>query len=256
MRITKIFAVVMSVLMMLALFTACEEEKTPAELEAVAAQKLLEEPCAITTEMNYSCDDEQMNAVFEEMSGMEMTVYMDGTNFAMDMELYGEKVGYVYVDNTMYIDVMGMKMRMALTAEQAMEMMGSGSTEMTAGSVNSFKEVTVVLNDDGSTTITCKGLSDDDNAMIDSMMGELGSTEGVEASVDAENMTLVIVIDKDGFYKSMDVDMAMTLDIEDYGVVNVDADMTMTYDFEAGKEITAPEDADSYEQVDADDFLG
>lgn len=257
MKFTKLFAIALSVLMLLAAFTACEAEPTVEELEAAAALKLLEEPYAITTTVTYTCDDEMMAETFEALSGMEMTMYMDGTNFAMDMELAGQEVKYVYYENTLYMKAMGMKMRVELTKEQAQEMVGNGAADMSATSIKGFTEVTPVKNEDGSTTITCKGLSDEDNALVESMMAQFKETaDGMDVSIDTENMTLEMVIDEEGYYESIEIDMTLKMDIEGYGEVNVGIGMEMEYDFDEGKEITLPANPESYELIDADELLG
>jgi hypothetical protein len=253
MKMRKILAITICILMVFAL-ASCEKEPTLEEKIATAMLATVEDPFAITMSMNYSCDDPNMKATFEAMSGMETKLYVDGTNFAMEMELEGQKLSYTYVDNTLYMDVMGMKISSELTKEQAQEVMGT--TVSSVDSLEGFVTVTSEKKDDGSEVITCKGLADETNEFVQSMMSGFGETEGVEVSIDKENFSIVIVIDKEYKYQSVAVEMSIHMDIAGYGEVVVDATTEMKYDFAAGKEITAPADASSYKKIDASDLLG
>ena len=71
MKMRKILAITICILMIFAL-ASCEQELTLEEKIAKATLSAAENPFAITTVMNYSCDDPNMKATFDAMSGMEM----------------------------------------------------------------------------------------------------------------------------------------------------------------------------------------
>ena len=253
MKMRKILAITICILMVFAL-ASCEQELTLEEKIAKATLSAAENPFAITTVMNYSCDDPNMKATFDAMSGMEMVLYVDGANFAMDMEYGGEKLSYVFADKVLYMDMLGMKYYAELTAEQAQQAIGTSTSAI--DSLEGFVTVVSEKKDDGSEVITCTGLADESNEFVKSMMSGFGETEGMEVSIDKENLSIVIVLDEECRYKSVALDMSIHMDIAGYGEVVVDAATEMKYDFAAGKKVDAPLDAYSYEKIDASDILG
>lgn len=253
MKMRKILAITICILMILAL-ASCEQELTLEEKIAKATLSSLESPYAVTTVINYSCDDPNMKENFDSMSGMEMLLYIDGTNFAMEMEYEGEKLSYVFADKVLYMDMLGMKYYAELTAEQAQQVIGTSTSAI--DSLEGFVTVVSEKKDDGSEVITCTGLADETNEFVKSMMSGFGETDGMEVSVDKENFSIVIVLDEECNYKSGVVSMSIHMDIEGYGEVVVDTTTEMKYDFAAGKKVDAPLDAYSYEKIDASDLLG
>ena len=163
MKQTKFFAILLCVCLLMTVLVACEKELTAEEMVAKAALSALEQPYALTTTVNYSCDDPNMKEVFAQMSGMEMTIYMDGTNFAMDMAVYGQSVNYVFVDKTMYLNMGDMKVCCELTAEEAQEALGTSASGVT--DLAGFANVTTEKDEDGNDVlyiIPNYGLNDGD----------------------------------------------------------------------------------------------
>lgn len=261
MKLKRLIAVFMCLVMVFAVLTSCNNETapkelTPEEMYDKAAENLLKVPYVATMTMDYSSDNEEVNSVFESMSGMELKINMDGTNFSMDMEMMGITVNYICVDNVLYMEMMGMKVKSELTDEQMKEFSGdyTGSS-FTGVSLDDFNTVNSVKNEDGSYTITCKGLKGDGADLIDSVLGNVGTDEA-SVTIDKENLEYVFVIDKDCNYKSITASMSMNVEVDELGVVSVDATVKTETDFANGQKVTAPANADEYTEMPAEELIG
>lgn len=257
MKMRKICAVLLCAVMLMTVFTACETKLDPEKLETKAAMKLLEEPYVLTMKMSYASDNEELQEVYDQLSGVETKIYMDGTDFTMSMDLMGQSVSYTCVDKVLYLEMMGMKLKGALTDEQikdmTADMAGSSFTGMRSAG---FASCTVTEEDDGSVVISCLGFDDEASDLLDSLMGEMGSEEGAEVSVDTEKVSYIAVIDPEGAYSELAVKVPMVMNIAEYGDVSMEIAVEMTFDYEGGIEITAPADADQYTDMDMSEVVG
>lgn len=274
MKKIKISVIILSLLMLFAVFTACDgkenETETQTELETVtepveltpdelckaAAEKAASQRYITSMKMNYTSDNAMMNTVLESMSNIVTSVNIDGNNYAVTMSLMGMDMKYILVDNTVYFDILGEKQKATLTDEQYEEFknatLGAASADLSL--ISAYNTVDTVKYEDGSITIVCKGLSDEVNALTDSIVADMEGAGTV--NINADTFECDITIDSDGNYKSATVHMDMALQIDGVGSIKVSCDIEMTYDFVNAQPVTAPVDADSYTEIPAEDLLG
>ena len=254
MKITKIAALFLGLMMLLSLFTACDMDD-PKAMQANAALKLLEAPYIMTMKMNYSCDDEEINQVLQGLSSeSEMSMNVDGKNFILQMKTYGQKVEYVFADNVLYIDMMGIKMKSEVGEEDIDEVIDISASNFDDLSVDAFSSVKTNKRADGSVEISCKGFTSEANEMISSLLESLeaiGDTTKVE--IDKKKFEYVVVIGKDGRYESISMFLIINIDV-DGDKLAVKYDASMTFNYEDAVKVNAPADADDY--FDAGDFGG
>ena len=253
MKITKLAALFLGLMMLLSLFTACDMDD-PKAMQANAALKLLEAPYIMTMKMDYSCDDAEINEVLQEISGSEISMNVDGKNFILTMTTLGQNVEYVFADNVLYMEIMGIKMKSEVSEEDIDEMLDIGVSNIDDLSVDAFSSVKTDKRADGSVEISCKGFTSEANEMISSLLESLeaiGDTTKVE--IDKDNFEYVVVIGKDGRYESISMSLIINIDV-DGDKLAVKYDANMTFNYEDAVKVNAPADADDY--FDAGDFGG
>lgn len=272
MKRIRISVLILSLLMLFAVFTACDgkENETETELETVAepveltpdelckaaAEKAASQRYIMSMKMNYNSDNAMMNTVFESMSNMVTSVNVDGNNYAVTMSLMGIDMKYILVDNTVYVDILGEKQKATLTDQQYEEFknaaLGAASADLSV--ISAYNTVDTVKYEDGSIAIVCKGLSDEANALTDSIVADMEGAGTV--NINADTFECDITIDSDGKYKGVTVHMDMALQIDGVGSIQVSCDIEMTYDFVNAQPVTAPVDGDSYTEIPAEDLFG
>lgn len=249
----KILALVMALALMCGMMAACDNAQTLIEKANAALEK---EPYAITVKMNFESDNEEINQVFSLMN-MEIPVTVDGNDLTMDMSM--DVMGYTIgakatvVDMVMYYDIemfgQNVKMKATLTEEQYQEFMAQNNTEMMI-MPEDFALLTVETKD-GKQYISCSEISEEGLKELNDMIADsLGDLDGETAVSDiAYSVTL-----NDGKYES--VDMTCVYSITAAGeTFNVTFNMGAVYSYDNVAEITAPADADQYEEVDFGDLM-
>ncbi len=268
----KLTSVLLALVLILSLFTltGCKEQlesllpgtstaqgENPEELLAAASQSLTERPYTMTMKMEFSSDNQEMNAVFE-MMNMEIPVTIDGENLSMDMsmDIMGETMTtkMILVDKVLYYDVqfagVSQKMKATLSDQQFAEFMG----EQTVGMPVDYSEFAVLKAEtkNGKTVISCEGITDAGKKALNDLMAS--SLEGSGGSAAIGDFTYTITL-KDGKYEAMDLTCTYTVTVAG---LSVSVTMTMGADicYDNVPAITVPADADAYTAIDYDDLMG
>lgn len=262
MKFRQLAAILLSVVMLLTLFTSCEgfslAEPTPKELLLIASANMLANPYEMTIGINMSSDNKDVNNAVSIVNG-DYVAKVDGKNMDMTMSVAGVEVNYLLVDDVVYMDMYGIKVKIPVDDKQSGEIMGDiiGTFD---GSVEGFGNLddATVTKEKGITTITINGVGDFINDMIDGISEDMGADKtGLDISVNKEKTNIVVVLDAKKYYKSMTVNMSLDYAYE--GVeekISVDCVYEYTFDFSEDFTVTAPENADEYINMDYDDIYG
>lgn len=165
------------------------------------------------------------------------------TAMSMSTSVMGQDIEMSYIDGYIYMSVAGMKFKGSATEEEFIEYsemnysldesMILDAKKMEDGSYN------VVLNNDAA------------NDLTGSLEGSLGEMENNEI----KNMTYNVKINKDGYVSDFSIIMDLSAVIE---ATSYDINATINCKYNnIGQtfEITVPEDADSYEEVDISELM-
>lgn len=255
-KIISIALLIAMLAMSVCAFASCEAV-TAASAIKKADQALLDAPYTVTMSMNFTSDNAEVNEFFEAMS-MEIPVTVDGDNLAINMttEAMGMAVGMnmTVVDKVLYYDLSMFgetaKMKTTLTDEQYKEITEEDGVQMPVDSAN-FETLTLETVD-GKHVITCTGITTEGTEALNKMMNESIGEMGAEAAISDLSFKITIA---DGKYESMALSVTYTVTVEG---TSVSTTMTMNakYAYDDVKPITAPADADSYEEMDYDDIIG
>ena len=222
-----------------------------------ADDALEEAPYAMTMKMNFECDNAELNQIFSLMN-IEVPVTVDGKNVSMNMSM--DMMGYTVgsnisvVDMVMYynMEFMGqsIKMKSAMNEEQYQEFMAENQTEMKV-KPNDFNKLTVETKDDKK-YIVCDGINEEGLKALNDMVAE--SLEGVAGEANFSEVAYSVTL-SNGKYESMDMSCvySVTIDGESY---NVTLKLSTEFSYDNIAEITAPADADAYEEVNYSDLMG
>lgn len=254
-KIISIALMIAMLAMSVCAFASCEAV-TAASAIKKADQALLDAPYTMTMSMNFKSDNAEVNEIFEAMS-MEIPVTVDGKNVFVDVstEAMGMTVSVkmTLVEKVLYysMDFMGesIKQKATLTDEQYEEFNKDSGTQMPINSAN-FETLTLETVD-GKHVITCTGITAEGTEELNKMLAD-SLDDTAKASLD--NLSFKITI-ADGKYESiaLSVDCAVTVAGE---TVTTTLAMTAKYAYDNVKPVTAPADADSYEEADYDDLMG
>lgn len=242
MKIKKLLVLIVSIALMLSLLASCGA-LTAAQAISKADAALLENPYKLDMEMKMSCDDTKYKKYFTNFN-IESETYVDGQNCQMVLDFGLMNMDITCVDNEVYciLSLFGMtsnKMKAELGEDDFDELMG-----MTGGSTVSavdFESMSMVKDENGNYVITCTNL----NATVLNEYVKEFEIDG--ASVSLSDITLEAVISEDKYSKiTVSADCAYTI-----GSEKVVCEMTtcMSFDYEAGKTIIAPTDANTYTVV-------
>ncbi len=249
MKFTRIIAAIVCAFMLLAIFAGCQKEPSAEELLAKAGLQMLDKQFEMTMTMDFSCDDAELDEAFSTVSSSETVIVVDGKNVRMDMTVLDQKITVLCVNDIVYMDLFGMKIKSFLSEDDYSEMFGE-IDEMADMELDEFNSVEVKDNADGGKTIVCNGFSD---KFASALTESAGDIEGVlNIDVDDESSSLTVVLDKDGNFASMGVDITMILLVEGKDYISVDASIDYAFDYTKGEELTYPEDADQYGTIDPD----
>lgn len=237
-------------------FASCGAVTATAAI-AKADKALAENPYTVTMSMDFNCDDATLNQVFDALS-MEFPVTFDGKNMAVNMSMdimegMSASVKMSVVDSVLYYDMTlfgeAIKMKATLNEEQYNEFMEDSNSEMPIDAA-SFETLTMETVD-GKQVITCTGISTEGLTAMNDLLSESLVAVGADASVG--DLSFVITVN-DGKYESMALTAVYSVTIEGQ-TYTVSMTMNATYTYEEVQPITAPADADSYEEVNFDELM-
>jgi len=251
----RLFALLTVLALLCCMLTACSS--SPQDLIKKADAVLLESPYTVTMKMEFDCDNADMNKVLSAMN-MEIPVTVDGKNIAMDlnMELMGQavKAKVTVADMVMYYDmsVMGqsIKMKAAMNDEQYQKFLEENNTEMMVNPED-FGKLSMETKD-GKKVITCAEIGEDALKELNKTMEDALEATGGKATVGQISYTVTL---KDGKYESMDMacTYSVTVGSQSY---NVSFKLGAKYTYGSTAKITAPADADKYQDVPFSDLMG
>ncbi len=256
-KIISVLLLVAMVAMSALAFASCEAV-TAASALAKADKALTEAPYTVTMSMKFNSDNAEMNAIFDAIS-MDIPVTVDGKNLAMDMSMeimagMSADLKMTVVENVLYYDMslMGeaVKMKATLNEEQYKELMEDSNSQMPITSAN-FETLTLETKD-GKQVITCTGITAEGTQAMNDLLGDIQTTTGGQVSVGDLSFTITIA---DGKYESMTLTAAYTVTVEGE-TVSVSMTMEADYAYENVSPVTAPADADAYQEMSYDDLMG
>jgi hypothetical protein len=207
--------------------------------------------------MDFACDNATLNTVFDALS-VEIPVTVDGKNVYMNLstEVMGFTSGMTMtvVDDVLYSNTtvmnQSLKLKTTLSAEDYKTFMEENSSEMpvTADNFESLTLETV----DGKQVISCTGITTEGLTAMDQLLSDSLTALGAEAAVG--DLSLVITV-ADGKYESMALTATYSVTVKGE-THTVSLTMNAKYAYDDVKPITAPADADSYEEMDYDEIIG
>jgi len=250
----KILAVVIACLLMCGMLVSCDNAEKMLEKADAALE---EAPYTMTMKMDFETDNKDINKIFSAMN-MEFPVTVDGKNVAMDMSMemmgYTADINITVADMVMYynIEMLGQstKMKADLSQEQYEEFMEENNAEMMVDPED-FEELTVEKKD-GKKYITCNGISDDGIKELNDMMAD--SLNAVKGKATVSDVSFVITL-SDGKYESMAMTCVYSVTVAGE-TCNVTCSMSATFSYDNVAKITAPADANTYQQSKFDDLMG
>jgi hypothetical protein len=222
------------------------------------AEKALEDiPYTVTVSMDFACEDETLNAVFDALS-LELPVTVDGENLHLDMstEVMGFKTGITItvVDKVLYANTTVMnqsvKLKATLTEENYEEFIKDNNTELPVTTEN-FETLSMEVKD-GKQIVTCSGITTEGLTAMNDLLSDALAAMGAEAA--AGDLTMVATI-SDGLFESMALTAPYTVTAGGE-THTVSLTMNAKYTYEGIQPITAPADADSYKDVSFDEIVG
>lgn len=167
----------------------------------------------------------------------------------MDMTMLGEtfSVATYYKEGYMYQDLSGMKYKLHMDIEDAVNQMGVTDLEFTEDIV---KESSVTDVDGGkelSFTLDGTAMTDILSEIVASLTGALGA----DGTMTFGDVTYNIVVDKDYIERSCEIIFSISMEI-DGETVDMSYDMRMDISSVNNTTITFPDDLDSYTEITAD----
>ena len=252
----KILVLVMALALICGMMVSCNNAQSLLEKADAALEK---EPYGITMKMSFECDNEELNQVLSLMN-IEIPTTVDGKNIAMDMSMdmmgytFGTKV--IVADMVMYYDMelMGqnIKMKATMDEEQYQEFMAENNTQMMI-KPEDFGELTVETKD-GKKYIVCDGISEEALKALNGMVAENLVGEGIDGEATFVDVTYCVTLNN-GKYESMDMICVYSLTVAGVSC-NVTFNLSAAYSYDNIAEITAPADADEYEELSFGDLMG
>lgn len=256
-KIVSTLLLIAMVAMSVFAFASCEPA-TAAEALARADKALTEVPYTVTMSMDFNTDNAELNAMFDTMS-MEFPITVDGDNMAMDMSMtlaegMSAAIKMVVVDQVLYYDMslfgQSVKMKATLNEEQYNEFMAENNAEMPIDPA-SFATLTMEKVD-GKHIITCSGITDEGLNEMNKLLSDSLTAMGADAAVG--DLSFVITVNEDK-YESMALTAAYSVTIEGQ-TYTVSMTMNAKYTYAEVAPITAPADADTYEEASFEDLMG
>ena len=207
--------------------------------------------------MSFECDDEELNQIFSLMN-LDIPVTVDGKNISMDMSM--DMMGYTIGNNVTVVDMVvyynmnmmgqSIKMKSTMSEEQYQEFMAENTHEMKLAP-DDFAKLTVESKD-GKKYIVCDGITEKGLEELNGMVAD--SLDGIAGEANFNKVAYNVTLN-DGKYESVNMtcDYSVTVDGETF---NVTMKLSTEYSYDNVAEITAPSDADQYEDVSYSDLVG
>lgn len=250
----KVLALVISLVLMCTMFVSCESAES---ILKKADEALKKSPYKMTMKMNFECDDEEINKIFSAMN-LEIPVSVDGKNLSMDMDMnvMGQSAStkVVVADMVMYYDVsvlgQNIKMKATMNQEQYQKFMEESNTEMMIDP-DDFGKLTVETKD-GKKVVVCTEISESALKELNDMMAE--NLKAFNGEVSVGDVSFGVTLD-DGKYESMDMSCVYSVTVNGK-TCNVSFKIGAKFSYEEAAKISAPADAEKYQEVKFDEIMG
>lgn len=194
--------------------------------------------------MTGSISQVMKDGVFSEMSA-NLTMSMFG--FTVPMEIY-------YKDGFQYQSSMGEKTKTPMSIEEAMEDSGASMSQI----FTVFPEAAIknqeVKDVDGGKELLFTLDSKLMNEQTDGQMNALSGITGSETDELTGDVEMKVVLDKNNSPKSAYMFLTVDSEVEDGETTSVKCEITVTYTKIGGVKIEFPDDLDTYEYVEPEDF--
>ena len=180
-------------------------------------------------------------------SATDFDMEMNITTSVMGMEV--PVVGY-YTDGVFYTETSGMKIKMAMSVEEAMKQ--AGNTEMLEFPESAIKEVKVTNADGGKKlefTLDGKAIKSLTQDVLESMQSMYPDITAENLKMDIEDVICEAVTDKNNMMKSYHMVYDTTMDIMGESM-SMKMDMTITANSYDDVKVNLPDDLDTYEEFD------
>lgn len=258
MKITKLFAFLLVLIFAFCAMAACAA--TPEELVADAEEALTKNGYSADFSMSFTSSDPQMNSVLSSIQTSDFEMKVDGDKQWVGMEMYvmgaAMEMEVTVIGNEVYmlytVDAYGetetVKQKVTMTEEQKKEFLGEVNSTSDLSTFE-FEDMTVEKVD-GEYIVTCTGVTTESLEELKEIM-EQNLGEGLSMTV--EDVKLVHVIEDGKYDKStLSCNYVITVAEEEYTIGMV---IEVDFDFEEKVEISAPADADEYEESTYDDIM-
>ena len=249
----KFFALVLVLALMCSTLAACDNAQTLLQKADAALEKA---PYTMSMKMQFECDNAELNEIFSAMN-MEIPVTVDGKNMSMDMSMdvmgNAAKIKVTVADMVMYYDmtVMGqnIKMKATMNEEQYQDFMDENNTDMMLNPAD-FGELTVE-NKDGKKYIACGKISDEGLKELNDMLED--ALESLDGTATVSDVTYGVTLN-DGKYESMDMSCVYAVTVSGE-TINVTFKLRAEFSYDNVAKVTAPADADTYQEANYDDLM-
>lgn len=251
----KFLALVLVLVMLCGALTACgQDAQTMLKKADEALQKT---PYTMTMKMKFDTNDTELKEILS-MMNMEIPVIVDGKNVSMDMSMdimgVSADIKALVVDMVMYYDiaVMGqnVKMKAAMNDEQYKEFMAENNAGM-AVDPEDFAKLTVEKKD-GKSYIACGEITEEGLKELNKLMEKAVEAMGGKVTVDDISYGVTL---SGGKYQAVDMTCTYSVTMGSK-TVTVNFEMGAEFSYENVAKITAPADADKYQNVDYSDIMG
>ncbi len=250
----KILALVLMVAMLCCMMVSCE--KTDALLEK-ADDALVNAPYKVTMKTTFKADNPELNAALA-ANAVEIPIIIDGENVSMDMSIPAlgiQNSKIVVVDKVLYmlVEAQGItvKYKCTLTDEQFEQFMADNNATMPIEHKYFDKKDTE--KDGSKKIITCSELNQDGKDMLKERAQKMLAALGNDSEADYDEIQLELIIE-DGKYASQEIEMDYDISVEGVSF-SVSATTKSSYDYDEDYKVTAPEDADSYTEMEYEDLF-
>ena len=287
MNTKKLLAIILSLIVLTAGLVSCKEndnntsdtDKTSEEQSAASSEEQsaafkdeeAEQLLILASEKLESLNNYTLNATNDiaygttgQMVEMEQSIvikvaFQDESNPMFSTETtfdigFGEMtVSGIYASGYYYTDIVGEKMKAAVTSEQLSELAALYLSMSEDLKTEGFDSITKTDNNDGSRTVTCSEVKAESfNELYGDMLEGFDVYE--DSDIDIEDMTLTTVIDEDGNIVSQNRSMSMKI-TTDEEQISYSLQTTITYSDLGTTTINAPESTDDYEEMEYSDLL-
>jgi len=249
----KLFIFVVALVLLCSTLVSCD---TPYLILYKADAALEEAPYVMTVKMSFESDNKDMNDLFSAMN-IEIPITVDGKNIGIDMNMdmmgYTANAKVTVVDMVMYYDMeilgQNIKMKATMDKDQYQDFLNENNTKPMINT-ESLGKLTIESKN-GKKYIICDEIGDDGIKALNDMVEKSLQPLGASAAIDDILYQVTISNDK---YEAMD--MTCTYFITAAGeTCTATLRMSTEFSYDNVAKITAPADADNYQETSFENLM-